>query len=40
MEEKEANRTQKLRKRNNWESKHLGDYEIIFPSQEFRAEDY
>ena len=33
-------RTTKLRKRNNWENKHCGNFEIIFPSEEFRAEDY
>lgn len=27
-------------KRHNWESKHCGNYEIIFPSEEFKAENY
>ncbi len=39
-EEKEQVRAQKLRKRNNFEAKHCGDFEIIFPSQEFKSEDY
>jgi len=33
-------RSQKLRKRNNWEAKHCGNYEIIFPSEEFKSCDY
>ena len=40
QEEKDNIRAQKLRKRNNYEAKHCGDFEIIFPSQEFKAEDY
>ena len=33
-------RAQKLRKRNSYEAKHCGNFEIIFPSQEFKADDY
>lgn len=33
-------RAQKLRKRNAYESKHSGNYDLIFPSEEFKAEDY
>ena len=33
-------RGQKLRKRNSYEAKNCGDLELIFPSQEFKAEDY
>ena len=39
-EELDQLRAQKLRKRNAWESKHCGNYEIIFPSEEFKPEDY
>ena len=39
-EEKEQLRAQKLRKRNNFEAKHCGDFELIFPSQDFKAQEY
>ena len=29
-----------MQNRNSWESKHCGNFEIIFPSEEFKAEDY
>ena len=40
QEEKDTLRAQKLRKRGNWEAKHLGDFECIFPSEEFKPQDY
>ena len=33
-------KAQKLRRRNNWEAKHSGNFEVIFPSTEFKPEDY
>ena len=40
QEEKDLLRAQKLRKRNNYEAKHLGNFELIFPSEDFKAENY
>lgn len=33
-------KAQKLRKRNAYENKHSGNYDLIFPSEEFKAVDY
>ena len=40
QEEKDLLRAQKLRKRNNYEAKHCGNFELIFPSEEFKADNY
>ena len=29
-----------MRKRNNYEMKHSGNFDLIFPSEEFKKEDY
>ena len=33
-------RAQKLRKRNAFEAKHSGNFEMIFPSEDFKPEDF
>ena len=40
QEEKEALRAKKLRQRNAYENKHRGNFDLIFPSQEFPAANY
>ena len=39
-EEKELLRAKKLRKRNNYEAKHSGNFDLIYPSEEFKIADY
>ena len=33
-------RAEKLRKRNRYEAKHKGNFDLIFPSEEFTEEEY
>ena len=33
-------RAKKLRKRNFYEKKNVGNFDLIFPSEEFKAADY
>ena len=40
QEEKENMRAEKLRKRNKYEAKNKGNYELIYPSEEFTEEEY
>ena len=40
QEEKENMRAEKLRKRNRYEAKHKGNFDLIFPSEEFTEEEY
>ena len=40
VEEKEALKAKKQRQRNAYESKNKGNYEIIYPSEEFKFEDF
>ena len=39
-EEKEQMRAKKLRSRNIYEAKHAGNFDLIFPSEDFKACDY
>ena len=39
-EEKESFKAEKERKRNRYEAKNKGNFELIFPSEEFSAETY
>jgi len=39
-EEKKALIAQKLHKRNAYENKHKGNFDLIFPSENFKAEDH
>ena len=40
QEEKENMRAEKLRKRNKYEAKNKGNYDLIYPSEEFTEEEY
>ena len=40
IEEKEKLKLKKMKKRDNYERKNVGDYELIFPSEEETLEDY
>ena len=40
QEEKENLRAEKLRKRNRYEAKNKGNFDLIYPSEEFTEEEY
>jgi hypothetical protein len=40
FDEKENMKEKKMKKRDAFESKNMGDYELIFPSTEEKTEDY
>ena len=40
QEEKEQMKAQRARKRDKYEAKHCGSFELIFPSQEFKPDEY
>lgn len=40
VEEKEALKAKKQRQRNAYEKKNCGNYELIYPSEEFKPEDF
>lgn len=40
QEERELIKLKRLKKRDIFEKKNLGDYELIFPSEQYTAEDY
>jgi tubulin polyglutamylase TTLL6/13 len=40
IEEKEQLKSKKMNKRDAFERKNMGDFELIFPSEEEKAEDY
>ncbi len=39
-DEKEKIRQKRLRKKDNFEKKNLGDFDLLFPSEQAPAEDY
>ena len=39
-EEKAELKEDKLRKRNKYEAKNKGNFDLIFPSEEFKEEDF
>ena len=40
MEEKEQIKAEKLRKRNRYEAKNKGNFDLIYPSEEFSVDEY